>query len=557
MKRIYRIFIGVGLAVLTLASVTSCIEETEPTTVATTKQIAESSSASEALLMALPAYFNTYDDAIVDRGWHYPFGYGANMYIRDLMTGDMTHSTTNYASHFYYWAQNKYQGDGYVFCQYVFNYYYGFVLAANNLIGGIDASTATDTQLGYLGAGLAFRALLYLDMARSYEFLPNDKTSNINADGNDVTGLTVPIVTDTMSMEQAKNNPRATHQQMFDFILGDLNNAEQYITHLTDYSDNVLPDLACVYGLKARLYMWNEDYPNAERYARLAINNARVDPMTEDECTNTTTGFNDISKWMWGSQQTSEDNTVQSGIINWTSWLSNQTSFGYTGYAMSNMPCNLIDKNMYDRISDTDFRKLEFKAPEGSELADKVKVLPEMLRANDDGAVPWTDYIPELASVKFRPNQGNGSDYQIGAASAYPIMRVEEMYFIEAEAAAHQDASRGKQLVESFMKTYRDPNYTCSASSTDDVVEEIVFQKRVELWGEGQTFFDIKRLNYSVTRGYPGTNWYSLVRLNTNGRPAWMNFVLIRTEANNNQGVVGMNNPDPSDLYTPWTSSEN
>lgn len=131
-------------------------------------------------------------------------------------------------------------------------------------------------------------------------------------------------------------------------------------------------------------------------------------------------------------------------------------------------------------------------------------------------------------------------------------MRVEEMYFIEAEATAHTNPAKGKELVESFMKTYRDPNYTCNATSTDDVVEEIVFQKRVELWGEGQTFFDIKRLNYSVTRGYPGTNWYDLTRLNTNGRPAWMNLVLLSSEGNNNQAVRGMNNPDPSDVYKIW-----
>ena len=104
------------------------------------------------------------------------------------------------------------------------------------------------------------------------------------------------------------------------------------------------------------------------------------------------------------------------------------------------------------------------------------------------------------------------------------------------------------------MTQYRDPYYTCKATSVDDVVEEIVFQKRVELWGEGQTFFDIKRLNMSVTRGYAGTNWQDVqARLNTNGRPAWTNLVLVVTESNNNEALVGKNNPDPTDCYTPWT----
>ena len=544
--KIYKSIFGLCVAAVSLSSLTGCMEETEPTTVATEKQIQQSSSASDAFLMAMPAYFNHFNATLADDpySWHAVFGYSAMMYIRDLMTQDMVFGgETGYSVHFNIFARDKYQGDGYLYGQYINNYYYELVLAANNMIGSVNPDNATPEQLGNLGAGLAFRALAYLDMARMYEWLPNDKTTSTNADGNDISGLTVPIVTAEMDQTQATNNPRATHQQMFDFIKNDLDNAEKYIVNLTTRSDNVLPDLACVYGLKARLYMWNEDYANAEKYARLAINNASVAPMTENDGTNTTTGFNDISKWMWGAKLTSEDDAVKSGIVNWVSWASNQTSFGYTGGGTGMY--TMVDRKMYDRMSDTDWRKLEFMAPEGSALEGKNKLI--------SGYDHWNE-IPAYAALKFRPAQGNATEYQTGAATAYPIMRVEEMYFIEAEAAAHQDAARGAKLLTEFMKSYRDPNYSTKKTSTDDVVEEIVFQKRVELWGEGQTFFDIKRLNYSVTRGYPGTNCGDeLSRLNTKGRPAWMNLVLIRTEANNNKALVGKNNPDPSDLYTPWT----
>jgi hypothetical protein len=118
---------------------------------------------------------------------------------------------------------------------------------------------------------------------------------------------------------------------------------------------------------------------------------------------------------------------------------------------------------------------------------------------------------------------------------------------------AHQNANLGKQLLESFMQNYRDPNYTCLVTNQDDVIEEIVFQKRVELWGEGQSFFDIKRLNYSVTRGYKGTNHVNGQRYNTEGRPAWMNLVIVQTEQNNNEAVMGYNNPDPTGKYTNWS----
>lgn len=538
MKKILKSILCVSLAAVCLTSFTSCIEETEPTTVATDKQIAESSSATEALLMAMPAYFNKF----TDNGWHHGFGYGSMMYIRDLMTGDMCHTNnqSGYHSHFYYWARNQYQGDGYIFCQFIFNYYYQFVLATNNTIGGINPETATDEQLGWLGAGHAFRAMLYLDIARCYEYLPCDATSNINADGNNVLNLTAPIVKAGQSLEETTNNPRAPREEMKAFIEEDLNLAEQYIVNLTNTQNNTLPTLACVYGLKARLYMWVEDYANAQKYARMAINAASVNPMTEDDCLNTVTGFNDISKWMWGASLTQEDDVVQTGIINWASWLSNQTQFGYTGPATGLY--NMIDASMYERISDTDIRKLLFVAPKGTALDGKTPYI------NKGDAANFVEYT----AVKFRPAQGNIEDSKTGASTAYPIMRVEEMYFIEAEAAAHSNPGEGKALLENFMKTYRDANYMCNKTSTEDVVEEIVFQKRVELWGEGQTFFDIKRLNYSVTRGYPGTNWYESTCFNTTGRPAWMNFVFIRTESNNNKALVGWNNPDPSDCYEPW-----
>jgi hypothetical protein len=160
--------------------------------------------------------------------------------------------------------------------------------------------------------------------------------------------------------------------------------------------------------------------------------------------------------------------------------------------------------------------------------------------------------IPAYASIKFRPNKGDINTSSVGAASAFPVMRVEEMYFIEAEAAAHQDPERGKELLVNFMTKYRDPQYVCKANNKADIIDEIVFQKRVELWGEGQSFFDIKRLNMSVTRGYEGTDHEDLARFNTNGRPAWMNWCIVKNEENNNSALKGWGNPDPSDKYTPW-----
>lgn len=533
MKRnISKLLLGACLS-STLWMSTSCIDETFPTSGATEDQLGSSAKATEALLWAMPAFLNNY--ATVSSDYHYDWGYGSIMHIRDVMTEDMPIAYSNSGYDWYEpWETNKYQGEDYVYAQFIWNYYYKFVQTANNMVSALDAEAASDIQLGYLGVGLGFRALAYLDMAQMYEFLPNDGTTMPNVAGNDVTNLTVPIVREGMTEEEARNNPRATREEIAAFILEDLNNAEAYIVNLQETS-KTLPHLDAIYGLKARYYMWLGDYANAKDYARRAINASSVTPMTENQCLNTSTGFNDISCWIWGSQMMAEDNVVKSGLLNWTSWMSNETNYGYAGVE----PFLMINKAMYDRISNTDFRKKLWKAPAGTALEGQTPFIDAAFGAN----------LPDYASVKFRPAEGNMGTYSVGSASAFPIMRVEEMYFIEAEAAAHLNASEGKALLESFMQTYRDPNYTCTNS---DVVDEVVFQKRVEQWGEGLTFYDVKRLNMPVTRGYSGTNFHDMARLNTTTRPAWMNICIVRNEKYNNSGIEGYENPDPTDAYTPW-----
>lgn len=531
MKKYIKSALLLGLSTITLVT-TSCINEVEPTDVASEEAIGRSAQATEGLLMGMPMYLNAASD---DN--HFEFGYGCMIHMRDVMTGDQTVTYSGY-DWFSPWAAASSLSKNYSRPSYVYRYYYKLAQTANGLIAAVDTASASEEVKGNWAAACAYRAMTYLDIARMYEFLPNDKTNKINADGNDVSGLTAPIVRETTTQEEARNNPRATRQQMFDFILADLDNAEKYIEGMEN-SSKTLPHLDAVYGLKARLYMWVEDYPNAEKYARLAINATKTKPMTSAQALSTTAGFNDISLWMWGSQMTSEDDAVKTGIINWTSWMSNETTFGYASAG----PYVSIDRSLYDRISDSDWRKLLWKAPEGHTLF---------------GLNPWlvdegtAASLPDYASLKFRPNEGNMEDYKTGAASAFPLMRVEEMYFIEAEAAAHQDPARGASLVNAFMTTNRDASYNCAAGSVDAVVEEIVLQKRIELWGEGHTFFDIKRLNMSVTRAYPGTNVTDDNQLlNTNGRPAWMNFVISQSEEDNNKAVVGFNNPDPTSVYTP------
>ena len=125
----------------------------------------------------------------------------------------------------------------------------------------------------------------------------------VNDYGNDVTNLTVPYVTEYTTQAQAINNPRLPHYKtdkfdganMSDSILRDLNEAERLIAG-ADRADKTLPDLSVVYGLKARYYMWNENYAEAAKYADLAIVTSGCRPLTKDEWLNTSSGFNTIDR---------------------------------------------------------------------------------------------------------------------------------------------------------------------------------------------------------------------------------------------------------------------
>lgn len=538
MKKTILYGLSISLAALSSFSLTSCIDEVEPTSGVTESQVQGSNSSVKALLMGVHANMV----GVWDSDFHFSWGYPAIMHIRDIETEDMAtyDPGTYYSGWFGRWGRNEYQGQDYIFAQFLWNFQVKMVKTANSVLESIDPTDANDELKGYAAAAFAYRAAFYLDMAREYEFLENDVTDPVSPEGNSVKGLTVPIVKENITEEEARNNPRATREQMAEFILSDLKSAEEWIGNLT-IRDNILPHLDVVYGLYARYYMWLENYPEAEKYARMAINASSSTPMTKEDALDTKTGFNTASKWMWAMNYTKE--TINNNLLNWYAWMCNETTYGYSGPQGGGCEV-MIDRNLYYKISNTDWRKLLWKAPAGSALEGKNTYCDDAMG----------EMMQDLASLKFRPGSGDTKIYTVGNVAGVPLMRVEEMYLIEAEAAAHQDVERGKQLIETFMLQNRDYGYSCSATTNDDLVKEIILQKRIELWGEGQTFFDVKRLNMPVTRGYSQSNHLPDELLNTTTRPAWMNWVIVKNESNGNKALVGYNNPDPTGKYSKWTN---
>lgn len=540
MKNIFKIaLVTVSASVL----LTGCIKETFPTSVASNEQVNASPTALEAMVNGMSAFVNHV--STVSSSAHYDWGYPSIGIIRDMMCEDLAPISSSY-EWYSAWLNNHYQGDSYLYGQFIWNFYTQFLLTANSVIGAVDPETASEKQLAFLAMAYCYRAWINLDMGRMYEYKKNNYTS-----APDIVGLTIPIIKENMTEAEARNNPRVSKETLLDtHILVDLLKAVDYFGGATFAQDKdkskiyqrstkVQPDLSVAYGLLARAYMWKEDYAKAKECAQLALAAGSYSPLTESQWTDTTNGFNNMgsqNSWMFATSLVKEDDAVQTGILNWGSWMCSETTFGYAAAG----PYRRCATGLYSKIADSDFRKKSWIAPAGSSI-----VVPQIGATSDYDPTA----LPELAQVKFRPGNADPDDYTVGAVLDLPLMRCEEMHFIIAEC----DARNGdKSYLESFIKSNRNPSYSCTASGKDALVEEVILQKRIEFWGEGIIYFDYKRLNKAVTRGYEGTNYPEDCTFNTIGMAPWFNFVIVRTEGTSNAGVAGKNNPDPSDLVELW-----
>ncbi|MFR9496714.1 MAG: RagB/SusD family nutrient uptake outer membrane protein [Rikenellaceae bacterium] len=536
MKKIVKL---TAFAVIAALSLNSCIEETFPEGgTVTGSQAAASSTALEAMVNAIPVAMvkvQAYDST---GSYHFDFGYPSLMMIYDNMSfnaisvcGD---GNAGY-NWFVYFCNGGGLGPDYSRTAYIWVSYFNFIKAANDVIYTItSADEIPTTSMSYLAAAKAYRAMLYLDLARLYDPLENDYL-----DISSVAELTLPYISESTTEDEARFNPRMTRDEMFDKIFADLDSAEElYTTEDVKVLSGTNPSLAVVYGLKARAYLWlggfdSSYYTDAATYARKAIEESGCTITSKADYCSTTAGFNTpTNAWMWYLPQSAD---ATSNLLNYVAWMSSEADYGYGSLVAMG-----IQSSNYDRISDTDFRKDLFLSgsPKYADYA-SVTLLDE---AGFSAMFPY-------AGLKFRPLGGSINDYTAGNATSIPLMRVEEMYLIEAEATAHSSAASGASLLNSFMSE-RDSSYSFSSTSSEKVVEEILFQKGIELWGEGLYLFDAKRMGLGISSGYSGTNVASDCLFNIEGVAPWWNPPFPTSEIIQNTALDGFNNPDPSEFYT-------
>lgn len=531
MKNISKILAILAVPALAL---TSCIKEVMPmTSYATSAQIAESPSAMEASVNGIPAQMSqgylVYGSQVHETDMAFP----QFMIAFTELLGDMYPLGSNSGYDWYrnYNTFDRAFGDNSYFAYLPWFTCYQFIKSANDIIGSVDLTdeNLTAAVKGNVGMAYACRAFDYYLLTVMFE-----PVENIYTDISGVKGLTVPRVDENTDPETAKNNPRMTHDEVIAFMLSDLEIAEECLTGFTP-SSKEFPSLAVVYGIRAKVHMWDEDYANAAKYARLAIDTFGGTPVTASQWNDVNSGFNTVNQaWMWNLHYSAEN---MGNLCNFTGWMSGEADWGYSSLTRPS-----IDKSLYDKIADNDFRKYSFLDPAKYDFYNY-----QTCRDRD-----YINAAPAHLSLKFRCREGDWETYSVGGAVDVPVMRVEEMYLLEAEAVGmSQGVAAGVALLNNFMQSYRQSDYNFSTADAREFQIEVLTQERIEFWGEGWGFPNAKRIKPGIMQNYEGTNAPAdIFKINCAGiKPNW-NFVIPISEVQANVALEGNNNPDPTGTVT-------
>lgn len=416
------------------------------------------------------------------------FGYPGLMIMMDSNGSDMGCKNTGYS-----WFQPNFMLSDRVYtssrCEIMWNTLYKMIKPANAVVAAVNPQTTDPVQQIYLANALAARAFDYWVLAQLYQF---------NYSGNQDKPC-VPLITDKNTAEIAQNGvKRATVKEVFTQIMEDLNTAINLLTAASEEypnaddafiaKDHRYINLAVAYGLRARTNLTMQNWNDAAKDATKAIELENEYGMTKTPMHDGYTLGYDVNDWMWGIKVNSTDDVVQTGIINWPSHFCTFFSAGYGSSAALSGNFQ-INQKLYNEIPNTDPRK-------GWWLDANSK--SSNLTSGQQSYITKKRFAP-YTHVKF-----SGYEDVVGSdvpANNIPLMRIEEMYLIKAEGEAMSgNPSAGKTTLENFVKTFRDPAYTCTASSATDLQNEIWHQRRIEFWGEGLAWFDIMRLNKGVDR---------------------------------------------------------
>ena len=317
--------------------------------------------------------------------------------------------------------------------------------------------------------------------------------------GGDNSGLGIVVRTEPTLEQKARSTVEETYAQ----IDKDVENALALFEKVKEAKSLLKAknriNYSTAYGIAARIYLGKQDYVQAEKYATIAINYAEKSGFAKLQSgKELLDGFNnsDAKEWIWAYKHSTDQNPYFSG------W---GCHYAYNFQVGGKQPQFAINRSYYDRMGEKDVRRNWFIArkmnADGSlePLKDLVDRLPEdvnyaaafQLKRN---GLPDFEYTGN--QIKFRTLYGKGSSVMDAV-----FMRLGELYFIKAEAEARngKEADAIKTLT-SVMVT-RDEGYQAKAGlAGQELIDEILINKWIDLYYEGGVFFDQKRIGHFPER---------------------------------------------------------
>ena len=291
------------------------------------------------------------------------------------------------------------------------------------------------------GQALALRAFCYLHLAQHYQFTYL----------KDPTAPCVPIYTEPTTSETAPK-AKSTVAQVYQRVFDDLNLAQSYLKNYTRKGDGqkFKPNTNVVNGLLARTYLLTGQWEEAAKAAAAARQGYSLMTTTAEY-----EGFNNVSnkEWIWGHPQ-----TLAQSDASYNFYYLDATYVGaYSSF--------MADPHFRDTFSEGDIRL---------------------------GLFQWMRE-GYLGYKKFHMRADDTADIV--------LMRASEMLLIEAEALAREGFPEKAVIPLNELRHARGlGDYDLTGKSQDDVVNEILMERRRELWGEGFSITDILRTQQSVKR---------------------------------------------------------
>lgn len=378
---------------------------------------------------------------------------------------------------------------------------YFSLLQVNNLLQNIDKLEAGGTTgfSSYKGQALTLRAIMYFDLVRLY-----GKSYDLDKNAYGVPNITTPL---NSSAQPARNTVGDNYTQ----ILSDLKTAAPLLSKskangFINYYGNI--------AMQARVYLYMKDYANALKAAEeIILSNAY---------------------------------TLYSNAA-WTdSW---KTQFGSE---------SIFEIGIYPLEGDLGAGSLgayhRKKGDGGSTILGWFIASDYFLnRLKQDAAdVRWGVMNDDEISTSSVPRKGALYKYSGSTALAgdgkttntavnIKVIRLSEIYLIAAEAALPTDATKAATYLNAIRK--RSPNLlpaTALTVTTDMILDE----RSKELYGEGQRFFDMIRLNKTITFNDEVISISVATRPKSIDRTYFKTILPIsQTEINANPGLQGQQNP--------------